>query len=71
METQPEREVVNDVTARLRTRFPHLTDDALRPMVTAVLASYQDSRVLDFVPILAEREVVTQLRSRGPDSHAG
>ena len=70
METQPEREVVTEVTNRLRTRFPDLADHALEPMVTSVLAGYGDSKVRDFVPILAEREVVAQLR-RGTTTRAG
>ena len=66
METQPEREVVTEVTNRLRTRFPDLAADALEPMVTSVLAGYGDSKVRDFVPILAEREVVARLRGQTP-----
>lgn len=64
METQTEREVVTEVTTRLRTRFPELADEALEETVTAVLAGYGDSKVRDFVPILAEREVAAQLRRR-------
>lgn len=64
METQSERDLVAEVTSRLRRRFPHLSDEELEPMVKSTLAGYDDSKVRDFVPILAEREVVAQLRRR-------
>lgn len=64
METQSERDVVTEVTTRLHARFPDLTEESLEPMVTSVLARYGDSKVRDFVPILAEREVVAQIRRR-------
>ena len=64
METQTEHELVAEVTTRLRTRFPHLDEAALETMVTSVLAGYGDSKVRDFVPILAERDVVAQVRQQ-------
>lgn len=62
MESRPEREVVAEVTSRLRIRFPHLPDEALEQAVTSVLVGYSDIKVHDFVPILAERDAVAQLR---------
>ncbi len=52
------------VVDRLQRREPAATRDEIAALVQTRFDQYAESRIRDFVPILVEREVRRELRSR-------
>lgn len=53
---------MEQLTERLRERFPDEPGDGIERMVAQVHGGYEASTVRDFIPVLVERELVDRLR---------
>jgi len=56
-----ERRALAEVVDRLFDRFPDLSEDRVRAVVTATHQKFEGMRIRDFVPILVERHAREQL----------
>ncbi|MWV51401.1 hypothetical protein GRS96_19195 (plasmid) [Rathayibacter sp. VKM Ac-2803] len=59
-------QVVRDVTANVRKKFPDRTDEQLEPLVREELADLQDRPVQDYLSVLTERAVKRRLKRDTP-----
>lgn len=53
---------MEQLTERLRGRFPDEPADGIAQMVAKAHGGYEASTVRDFIPVLVERELVDRLR---------
>lgn len=56
-----EARVLDQVSARLRARFPHAEPDRLRRVVESAYHELDGARIRDFVEILVERAAAESL----------
>jgi hypothetical protein len=61
MVTPEETRMLHQVSARLRTRFPHAEPDLLWHTVESAFHELDGARVRDFVEILVERQAADSL----------
>ena len=61
---QVEREALGRIAARLAIQFPELAPDDIRYAIQGRYAEFDGSRIRDFVPVLVERSVKSDLQSR-------
>ena len=57
-----ESRAFDEVIERLVDQFPDVPADSVRAIVNAAWEEFSDSRIRDFVPVLAERNARQQLR---------
>ncbi len=65
-----ETQVLDEVAARLRVKFPEAPLGSIRRAVSEVHHQYDGHPIRDFIPVLVEREVLEQLRD-GQRQHVG
>lgn len=65
-----EAEAIEQVTARLRTQFPEVPAADIDALVHGRYAELDGSKIRDFVPVLVERGVRSDLAKRIPGSRA-
>jgi hypothetical protein len=63
MTTTDEIHALDQVSDRLRSRFPDASPDRIRKVVHQVHDQYDGSPIRDFIPVLVEREAADELRT--------
>lgn len=61
MPIDDEHHAIDEVVARIATRYPTLSRELIRDQVDVQLAEFDGSAVRDFVPILVERDATAFL----------
>jgi hypothetical protein len=60
--TLDDQHEIEQVAARLVKVFPEVPEPTIRDIVAAAWSQFNDSKVRDFVPVLAERRAKAKLR---------
>jgi hypothetical protein len=55
---------IDEVIGRLRGRFPDVTEERIREIVTTEHSAFDGRPIRDFVPVFVERAAVERLRVR-------
>ncbi len=63
MTTTDEIHAIDQISDRLRSRFPDATPDRIEKVVHDVHHQYDGSPIRDFIPVLVEREAADALQT--------
>ncbi|KAA9110172.1 three-helix bundle dimerization domain-containing protein [Microbacterium rhizomatis] len=58
-----EAKAIVEITERLRERFPDASPQSVADAVEAARASFSESKVRDFIPVLIERDAKQRLKA--------
>jgi hypothetical protein len=65
MNPAEESRSIDLLVGRLEQRFPHVPGPMVREIVDRACLGLADAPIRDFVPVLVERDALTELRSLG------
>jgi hypothetical protein len=68
--TRSEQAVIQDLIARMERQFPEIEPGEIDRAVRGEYQGYEHSKVRDFVPVLVERSVKSELAHAGPRHRA-
>lgn len=59
-----ESKAIEEITDRLKERFPDMSRDAIVEAIGFAQSSFDDAKVRDFVPVLIEKEAKKRLKGK-------
>lgn len=70
MADEDEDAVLIEIVDRLREKFPTVDPIRVEQIVNTAFFHFQDARIREFVPVIAEREARTALRAQASSPRA-